>query len=224
MAEAAVAEPSQGYTALDPWPGSWTCPFRLPATPIPQVRQVLTDLAQTSGWPVAAFLYGEQDEPVTRLLLYRDPSRHFGAPSVPESMAAARALAERTGWASKPASAPRGGLLVGLGLREGYAPDAPEHRLRDVVDRLASQPPGWTCRPARLVSARVVDGGVRWYDEQGAVVHGPAGLLPAITAAAAELAQQRFVVTDLEQHRVYAVVSGKPQRSAPVRHRPAGDA
>lgn len=158
------------------------------------MRNVLTTLAAATGWPVAAFLCGGDSDPVRELLLYRDPSRRFGVPSIPDSVAAAQTLAVATGWLLAAGRAPRGGILVGLGLRGGYGLGAPQHGPEKPAERIVQGGAGWTCRPARLVSAR---SGAPWYDEQGAIVHGSAPLQPAITASAAAFQQQRFVVTSM---------------------------
>ncbi|MGW3956152.1 hypothetical protein ACWEKM_35790, partial [Streptomyces sp. NPDC004752] len=64
---------------------------------------------------------------------------------------------------------------------------------------------GWQCRPARLVSVRFVDGGARWYDEVGVLVHAEDGLLPAVEAADGAFGQHRYVVTHLSERRNYAL-------------------
>lgn len=98
------------------------------------------------------------------------------------------------------------GVLVGLGLREGYDTAAPTHSVREVADRLrAGSTSGWRCRTARLVSARVVDGAVRWYEETGVLVRAQDHLLAAIESAAAHCSQDQCVVTHLSQGRTYAL-------------------
>lgn len=91
--------------------GTWTCSVTLPASSFGQVRDVLSALARDTGWPVAAFAYGDVGEPVTELLLYRDPSRTFGTPPPAECDAAVRALVEATRWVAAPERAPAGGVL-----------------------------------------------------------------------------------------------------------------
>ncbi|MEV4093809.1 hypothetical protein [Streptosporangium saharense] len=193
------------YAEVTSAAGSWTHPMLLPALPPHRVRDALAVLAETTGWPVAAFLFGVGEEAMTDLLLYRDPSRTHGTPAVDECDAAARALAETTGWTPAPEQAPADGVLVGVGLREGYSPTAPVHDPGEVARRLTAYGDDWSCRPAHLVSARLVDDTVRWYDEPGVVVHAPASLLPSIVQIAEDLAQQRFVVTDLARQRTYAL-------------------
>jgi hypothetical protein len=172
--------------------GAWLCHLQLPDVPVEDVRAALLHLTRSTGWPVAAFLYGE-DGPVSELTLYRDPSRSHGTPALSECVAGLRALVEDTGWSLAPVREPDDWVVVGLGLREGYEPGAVEHDPDYVTARLG---PGAECRMARLVSARVVDGVERWYSEVGVVVRAERDLLPTIGAVAAVMAQDRFVVTD----------------------------
>lgn len=166
---------------------------------------MLTGLARDTGWSVAAFAYGDVGEQVEELLLYRDPSRTFGTPPAEECDTAVRTLISTTDWTVVPERAPVDGVLVGLGLREGYEPDAPQHEPAEVAARLATHGDGRNTRTARLVSARQTAADLFWYDEVGVVLHAQDRLLPAITETAKAFAQQRFVVTDLnaQQTRVY---------------------
>ncbi|MFJ6774620.1 hypothetical protein ACIQOV_27295 [Kitasatospora sp. NPDC091257] len=68
---------------------------------------------------MAAAVLGRGGEPVTELTLSRDPSRTHGTPGVLECDAAVRRLAAATGWTRAAEAAPDG-VLVALGLREGY--------------------------------------------------------------------------------------------------------
>ncbi|MCI2422494.1 hypothetical protein MOQ72_34210 [Saccharopolyspora sp. K220] len=195
---------TSSYTEVAVAGGAWVCPLLLPATPFGQVHDVLAQLARDTGWPVAAFAYGDTDEPVEELLLYRDPSKTFGTPPVEECDDAVRALVATTGWRTVPERAPTGGVLVGLGLREGYEAGASQHEPAEVAARLNAHGGSWQCRTARLVSARLVDDVVRWYDEVGVVLHASPRLLPAIATLAHEFAQHRFVVTSLTTRQTRA--------------------
>ncbi|MGW1176156.1 hypothetical protein ACWD4P_20865 [Kitasatospora sp. NPDC002543] len=80
------------------------------------------------------------------------------------------------------AAEPVGGVLVALGLREGYDPAAPAHAPDEVAAHLrAAAATGWSCRPARLASARHLDGTVRWYEEDGILVRPYPGVLRLFT-------------------------------------------
>ncbi|MFJ9574495.1 hypothetical protein [Streptomyces bacillaris] len=184
--------------------GAWTQALRLPAAvPVEQVRQALTEAARTN--PVAAFLPGEADDPVEEVLLYRDPSRTYGTPDPSACDTAVSELVSVTGWAAVAGPA-RGGVLVGLGLREGYDAGAAQHSPAEVAAHLrALSATGWRCRTARLVSARLVGRNVRWYAEGGVVVQAEPRLLPAVQAAALGCAQHRYVVTHLAAQRTYAL-------------------
>lgn len=201
------------YTEVAAADGAWTCPMLLPPTPFEQVRATLTAVTADSGWPIAAFLYGADADPVTELLLYRDPSRSFGTPGVLDCNIGAEALAAASGWQLAPDRTPHAGVLVGMGLREGYEPDAPQHQPDEVDQLLAEHGTGWSCRTARLVSARLVEGEVRWYDEVGAVVQASADLVPVLERIAARFAQHRFVITDLAGQRTGAFVQQAPASS-----------
>ncbi|MFF9638772.1 hypothetical protein ACF1D2_29860 [Streptomyces bacillaris] len=189
--------------------GVWTQVLRVPNAAPEQVRRALAGLART--WPVAAFLPGADADPVAEVVLYRDPSRTHGTPDLPECDAAVRRLAAATGWTPQP-SQTLTGVLVGLGLREGYDATAPTHSPEEVADHLlAVSPSGWRCRTARLVSARLVGEAVRWYEETGVVVEAETWLSPAIKAAATHCAQDRYVVTDGADGRTYALQQrGRP--------------
>lgn len=187
--------------------GAWTAELRLPdAVPFDRVRHALADVTRTTGWPAAAFVSGRAAA-ATDVLLYRDPSRTHGTPGIAACQAAVRALSTSTGWTVLGDSSPGGTeVLVGLGLREGYSPDAREHLPEEAAAFLRSHSTtGWRCRTARLVSARLTEGGVRWYEETGVVVQAHERMLPAITAAAGAFVQHRFTVTHFPRQRTYAL-------------------
>ncbi|MEV0445162.1 hypothetical protein AB0I84_23275 [Streptomyces spectabilis] len=192
------------YTEAAAAPGAWTKSLRLPApAPLETVRRTLTALAHT--WPVAAFLPGRATEPVAEVMLYRDPSRTHGTPAIPRCEAAAQQLAHATGWTPLAAGTAEG-VLVGLGLREGYNAGATEHEAAEVAELLrAASPTGWRSHAARLISARCAAATVRWYAEDGVIIHAHARLLPAIQTAAIHCAQHRYTVTDLSGQRTYAL-------------------
>lgn len=193
------------YTEVASADGSWLFPLQLPLTPVEKVRNVLAHFARDTGWPVTCFAYGDAGEPVEEILLCRDPSKTFGTPSFDECDAAVRALIAATGWEPVPERAPIDGVLVGLGLREGYADRARQHEPAEVVATLAAHGASGRYRAARLMSARLINDSVRWYEEMGVVLHSPVRVLPVITELACEFAQQRFVVTDLAQNRTYVL-------------------
>ncbi|MFD9793730.1 hypothetical protein ACFWXK_22615 [Streptomyces sp. NPDC059070] len=171
---------TMSYTEAASAEGAWTRSLRVPAAPVDEVRRALAELA--SPWPVSAFLPGQAAEAVAEVVLYRDPSRTYGTPD--------------------PASC----VLIGLGLREGYNAAAATHAPQEVTDRLrAASPYGWSCPTARLVSARLVDHTVRWYEETGVLVHAQERLATALEAAALSCTQDRYVVTDLTRRRTYAL-------------------
>jgi hypothetical protein len=184
------------YTEVARAPGAWNACILPPATPFDQVCILLKNLTMATDTPIAAFLGGGDGDPVDELLLVRDPSRTHGTPGIRECESLATWLAAETAWPLAPARIPASGILVGLGLREGYAPDAPQHSLAEAEQHLAQDGTGWTCRTARLVSARLVDGAVRWYAEVGAVIEAPTEMTPTIDWLAGMFRQDRYVVTN----------------------------
>lgn len=204
------------FTEVASAPGVWARALRAPHVPVDQARRALAQLAPT--WPVAAILPGEAADPVAEVVLYRDPSRAHGTPDLPSCDAAVRRLAAATGWMPEPCR-PLTGVLVGLGLREGYSAGAPEHSPQEVADRLlAVSASGWSCRTAR-VSGRLVGHAVRWYEETGVVIHAETHLIAAIEAAALHCAQDRYVVTHAAEGRTYALRQVQHERHVRVRRR-----
>ncbi|MCK2245235.1 MULTISPECIES: hypothetical protein [unclassified Crossiella] len=176
--------------------GAWACSVLLPQTPFDAVRTLLSDLTTYTGTPLNAFLPGDGDL-VTELLLVRDPNPTYGtSPDIATCEAFAQLLAAETGWPRVPQRVPSTGVVVGLGLREGNAPDTPQHALAEAHALLAEHGDGWRCDSAHLVSARLVNGSVRWHDELGVIVYADAVLVPVIERIAALFAQDRFVITD----------------------------
>ncbi|GAB3902374.1 hypothetical protein GCM10029964_092750 [Kibdelosporangium lantanae] len=51
------------YTEVATADGAWACPVLLPSTDFGLVRNVLMDLATSTGVPVAALAYGDTEEP-----------------------------------------------------------------------------------------------------------------------------------------------------------------
>lgn len=186
---------------------AWTCLLMLPAVPVDDVLAVLVDFARTD-WPVNAFAFtydGTADTSVIELLLYRDPSKTFGTPSPARCDRAAQALVTATGWTAVPERGPRTGMVIGLGLREGYDQGAIQHEPGEVTSKLAATVDAWTCRPALLLSTRLVGSAVRDHVEAGVVLHGDEQLLPAVADLARTFSQHRFAVTDLTGHRTYVL-------------------
>lgn len=195
------------YTEVAAADGAWSCRVASPATAFESVCAVLADLTVFTGTPITAFLYGADGDPVTEGLLVRDPSRTHGTPDIPLYESFAQHLTAKTGWLLAPTPAPRTAILVGLGLREGYSPQAPQHSIAEVEHHLADHHTDWTYRPARLVSARLLDAVVRWYDEVGVVLQAPAGSAPVVRQLAAAFAQHRYVITDFSTDSTHALAA-----------------
>lgn len=189
------------YTELCTVPGTWMYSVQLPATPFSVVRDELTLLAETR-WPVAALAYGTVDQPVEELTLYRSPSPTAGVSSLDECEAAARTLLARTGWGTDTGTMPATGLHIALGLH-GNDSDAAHHAPDVVTNALTTGGDAITCRPARLASARLIDGTVHWHDEPGVAIHTKTALLPNVIKTTRALSQPRMVVTDTDSHLTY---------------------
>lgn len=198
------------YTEVARAHGAWSLDVTLPPTRTKHVCAVLEDLTTSTSTPITAWLYGDGVQPVTKLLLVRDPSRTHGTPDIAEYETLSQHMYAMTGWTISRARTRRYGILVGLGLREGYAPDAPCHSPSEIVHILGSQKGDWSCRRARLVSARAVDDAVRWYDEPAVVIHADAEMEPAITRLAGAFNQHRFVITDFTTDTTRALARSTP--------------
>lgn len=189
-----------GYSAGDPIPGAWLAVF---AAPIGLHPNAIADTLRTATvavrLPVTATIRTDGYGPT--ITLYRDPSRTHGTPTPADAAAMADYLARATGW--QWLDTPRAGLIVPLGLREGYDRRATVHDPQWV----AAIAPQVVCRAATFVAARVTDGGLRYryWDEPCVEVYATARDLPAIARAADACRQHRFVVTDLDADttRVY---------------------
>uniref|UniRef100_UPI003F491160 hypothetical protein n=1 Tax=Amycolatopsis sp. CA-293810 TaxID=3239926 RepID=UPI003F491160 len=87
--------------------------------------------------------------------------------------------------------------MVPLGLRRGYAKNALVYPADETRRRLVDAVPGVRAWPVRLCSVRILhDGDPQWHREPGLLVHADdADQLPRLARFAAELGQDRFVVT-----------------------------
>lgn len=188
--------------------GAWDAVLKPPTdTTLAQVRATLIG-ACTPGTPITAAIQ-EIDGEVLRIALLRDPSRLHGTPSTETCTALAARLTAEHGWLPRPGIRFSPYIFVPLGLREGYALDAPIHTPADVrrhLDRNGATDYGLAA--AHLFSARCSAGGsdfARLYDEPGVVITAHPDHLPAITATAGVLRQDRFVVTDYDTKRTYVL-------------------
>jgi hypothetical protein len=186
-------------------PGAWSFDLKFHTGPsFEQLHTAFVTFAGETGHPLSGFASLDGDA-VTRLTLVRDPSIRYGTPAVAIAERAAAELVHANGWTGERVGQRRAGVLAGLGLREGYSPDAPVHAVAEAHWALLDHGATWTARPVRLLSARSVDVGVLWHDEPGLVVTATADLAPAVTAAAGVLGQHRFAVTDFTTRRTYAM-------------------
>lgn len=183
--------------------GCWTTIVNLPPTEISYVKSTLSLLA--GSCPVSALAIDDPEGLVDQLVFYRDPSRTRRTPTIPDCDEMIDELAAMTAWGivrGRP-TAPQDATMVALGLREGFAPDAPEHAPSEIGHEIVSMVTAW--RPCRLVSARQVDDLIEWHDEPGVMLHAPQQLLPTIAVAAARLGQVRWTVTDYIEGRTYVL-------------------
>ncbi|MFD1047747.1 hypothetical protein ACFQ1S_20510, partial [Kibdelosporangium lantanae] len=83
------------YTEVATADGAWACPVLLPSTDFGLVRNVLMDLATSTGVPVAALAYGDTEEPglhpgavehapqeIDALLARQNPATHWQTTTV----------------------------------------------------------------------------------------------------------------------------------------------
>jgi hypothetical protein len=203
---APAPSPSLGpYREAASAPGAWWATlYPHPKPALAQLRRILTDACGTLT-PLSAYVPTWPTGRVTEITLVRDPSVTHGTPTVDAAIDATFDLAVDQGWTHGTGIRPVTGLVVGIGLREGYEPDAPVHPAGHITGRLGES--GWRAQHARLVSARRIDGDVQWYSEPGLIITARRDLLPAIAAAAHALRQHRFVVTDLDQDRTYSLAT-----------------
>ncbi|WP_037321476.1 hypothetical protein [Amycolatopsis orientalis] len=141
-----------------------------------------------------------------RFTLIRDPSVTDGAPGITDYAPIAASLKHDHGWRVLEAGDPSMPVTVMLGLREGYGKHAVVHEAAEVLALLGFHGVGGVFMTrVHLMCARHLDGDVDVYDEPGVLIVGAAPILPAVTSVAARLAQHRFVVTDRDQNRTYAL-------------------
>jgi len=185
--------------------GAWDAVLK-PATTITRADAIdILTAACTPETPVSAAVQ-EIDGDVVRVALLRDPSRIHGTPTVAACAALADQLTTSQQWIPRPGYRELPMVTVVLGLREGYDADAAVHTPDTVRRHLEAR--GVTrygLVPAHLFSARHVDGAVRTYAEPGVVITAWPADLVAVAVVAGELRQDRFVVTDYEAQRTYAL-------------------
>ncbi|MFD6073267.1 hypothetical protein [Amycolatopsis lurida] len=139
--------------------------------------------------------------------LIRDPSATHGAPDIDAFHDVLSTLSGTHGWHPIAGAGPAQRVVVMLGLREGYDPDAHVHSSADVARHLYGVQAAGDALIVKVhvMSARYLDGARQVYQEPGVLIGGPASILPAVTATAEALAQHRFVVIDRDQERTYAL-------------------
>ncbi|WP_439383253.1 hypothetical protein [Amycolatopsis lexingtonensis] len=171
----------------------------------------------TEQVPVCVLIQHDTAEIVSEVILLRDPSIAYGTPGIAACDASSDSLAhsqrweycigrDRTAGSAAALWGSTSGVIALVGLREGYAFDAPEHTGAELGVRLAAR--GVTdcrVRPGWLLSVRRLPDVPRCYSEPAALVCAPAVALPAVADVARSLAQERIVVADLDQDRTYAL-------------------
>jgi len=207
---------SHMYTEVASAPGVWFAALRPQfGTSQETVVAALTD-ACTDQVPVSALVADDRDG-VNEVILTRDPSITHGTPATADCVAFARNLADTHGWTYGtgfgPADGPSAGRDIGasgvivlMGLREGYFRDANEYSVREVHERLALHHvtvyqlhTGW------LFSARRLAGSVRTHDEPAALIRVSAADLEEVAGVAFSFGQMRLIVADLDDNRTYVL-------------------
>ncbi|MEV6832843.1 hypothetical protein [Amycolatopsis sp. NPDC051102] len=204
------------YAEVASVPGVWFAALRpRSGTPQQTVVAALTD-ACTDQVPVSALVADDRGG-VNEVILTRDPSITHGTPTTADCVAFARDLADTHGWtygvgfgrADGPSAGrdlAAAGVIVLMGLREGYFRDATEYGVREVHERLALHHitvyqlhTGW------LFSARRLAGSVRTHDEPAALIRVSAADLPELAGVAFSFGQMRLIVADLDDDRTYVL-------------------
>ncbi|MEU9686137.1 hypothetical protein [Amycolatopsis japonica] len=162
--------------------------------------------ACTTRVTVTAAIHQPSHSATARFTLIRDPSVSDGAPGIGDYAAIAASLKENHGWRVLEAGDGSLPVTVMLGLREGYVPGAAVHDAAEVGSLLwFHSARGVFVNRVHLMCARHLDDDVRVHDEPGVLIVGDAALVPAVASVADRLAQHRFVVTDRDQGRTYAL-------------------
>ncbi|MGW5703849.1 hypothetical protein [Amycolatopsis japonica] len=194
MTISATTSTTEPYTVSAAAPGAWYCRLQVPLDPYDWVCHALETAARLRGLPITAVVRGS-DGDVAELVLLRDPSVLFGTPAVSDLEDLVDLLVTAIGWRRLP-PAPLPEVVIPLGLRRGYTQDAPVHPARPTRRQLVDDA-GVRAWPVRLCSVRILhDGEPQWWHEPGLLVHADdADQLPGLAEIAAELGQDRFVVT-----------------------------
>ncbi|KDN23209.1 hypothetical protein DV20_05690 [Amycolatopsis rifamycinica] len=204
------------YTEVASAPGVWFAALRPRfGTSQESVVSALAD-ACTDQVPVSALVADDRDG-VNEVILARDPSITHGTPTTADCVAFARELADTHGWTYGmgfgPATGPSAGrdlaaagVIVLMGLREGYFRDATEYSVRDVHERLAlHHVTTYQLHTGWLFSARRLAGSVRTHDEPAALIRVPTTDLEALAGVAFSFGQMRLIVADLDNNRTYVL-------------------
>lgn len=138
--------------------------------------------------PLTAYAQGSEDE-VLDVVVARDPSRTYGTPSIAACKRAVRRVRFASDWTAKPLTS---GVMVAMGLREGYDPSAPTWTGRQVAETL----PGATVTETVLVSCRRAPEGVQWWEEPCALIAAPGIDVTALDDLAGRMRQERYTITD----------------------------
>jgi hypothetical protein len=180
-------------------PSAWLRTVHTPQVPVSEVQEELVRLA-VLGHPTSAFLYTVGNL-VTEILFFRHPNAKRGIPSPPQCDEAIRMLCDKTGWVSRRDHTPDSGLVVALGLREGFFPNAPVHSAELIAARIGGN---LKYRKARIVSARASGIRSHWNDEPGMSIMCAKEDLPRLSMVAEQIGQEQYVTTDLDEPRTSA--------------------
>lgn len=150
------------------------------------VRAML-ELASTEA-PLTAYARSSDDE-VTDVIVARDPSRTHGTPGIADCERAAQRIRFASGWTATPL---RSGVMVAMGLREGYDQSASTWTGRQVAEAL----PDATVTETVLVSCRRTPDGVQWWEEPCALIAAPSIDVTTLDDLASRMRQERYTITD----------------------------
>lgn len=175
------------YTDVASAPDAWAVRLTptVPTT-MTAVRAMLELAAPIA--PLTAYAQGTAAQ-VYSVTLARDPSRTHGVPSVEDCERAVGEISAGGTWAVTPRVS---GVMVAMGLREGYATDSRVWTLPDLLDLW----PDTTGPEVTLVSARMVDGGMRWWEEPCVLLTPDAVDTGRLDEMADRMRQERYTITD----------------------------
>lgn len=178
----------------------WSATMPLPPTPFEVFQSRVLRLAGLNRERYTGFVHLDMDGFVTDFTRTRYPRRKYGVPTVNACVMGMWALADEFD-STVAREEQHGGLRVVMGLKEGYAADAPVHSVADVMYRM----PEAQVEAASVFAVRLTDGGASAYSEPVAVVRTGVNARFDLYRLGDDLKQERFSIEDFDAHQAYMV-------------------